>query len=198
MRTRRGATPQVPGKMALPLEDAQRLADELVRKLGPACEQILIAGSIRRRRELVGDIELVALPRYHVMSDMFGNEVARESLLDVALEQLGLTFSKNGERQKQFAWRGFGVDLFIPGSPERWGMIATIRTGSADFAKWLVTPRSAGGAMPGNLRERDGRIWQGATTLETPEEADVFKVLGLDWILPEERTAGRWARRQLP
>lgn len=29
--------------------------------------------------------------------------------------------------------------------------------------------------------------------LETPEEADVFRAIGLAWIPPEARTAGRWS-----
>lgn len=184
--------------MALPIEDAQRLADDLVCRLGPACEQILIAGSIRRRQALVGDVELVALPRYHVTCDMFGFETSRESALDGALAALGVGLAVHGQRQKRFFWRGFQVDLFIPASPERWGMIATIRTGSADFSRWLVTPKSGGGAMPNNMRCQDGLIWCGATALDSDSEDKVFRVLELDWIPPEERIAGRWSRPHLP
>ena len=47
----------------IPIEVARRVADRLVTVLAPACERIEIAGSIRRQRPTVGDIELVAIPR---------------------------------------------------------------------------------------------------------------------------------------
>jgi len=34
----------------------------------------------------------------------------------------------------------------------------------------------------------EGRIWRGATALQTPEEEDVFAAIGLDFIPPEKRT----------
>lgn len=47
----------------MPLAQALDLAVELQDLLAPACERIQIAGSIRRLRETVGDLELVAIPR---------------------------------------------------------------------------------------------------------------------------------------
>lgn len=71
---------------------------------------------------------------------------------------------------------GVGVDLFIA-SRETWGCVATIRTGSADFTHWLVTPRR-----------------QGGRAFETREELDVFAALDVAWVEPAERAAGRWRR----
>lgn len=48
------------------LEQAQRLAQQLVVDLEPACERIEVAGSIRRQRSQVKDIELVVIPRWSV------------------------------------------------------------------------------------------------------------------------------------
>lgn len=45
------------------LAAARRMADRLLALLAPACERIAIAGSIRRGVPLVGDIEIVAMPR---------------------------------------------------------------------------------------------------------------------------------------
>jgi DNA polymerase/3'-5' exonuclease PolX len=42
---------------------------------------------------------------------------------------------------------------------------------------------------------RDARIWQRGIVLSTPEEADVFRLIGLAWIPPEERERGQWRRR---
>jgi DNA polymerase/3'-5' exonuclease PolX len=42
---------------------ARRVADELVEALTPRCEQICIAGSLRRGKSEVGDIEILYVPR---------------------------------------------------------------------------------------------------------------------------------------
>lgn len=47
----------------LPLIAVVPVAEGLIRQLLPGCERIEVAGSIRRGRPDVGDIELVAIPR---------------------------------------------------------------------------------------------------------------------------------------
>ena len=51
----------------------------------------------------------------------------------------------------------------------------------------IVTQKSKGGLCPDDLIFRDGRIWRADTALSTPEEADVFLCLGLEWIDPWKR-----------
>jgi len=55
----------------VPLADARVIAESLMAALGPGCERIEIAGSIRRGRPDVGDIELVAIPRIEQIRDGF-------------------------------------------------------------------------------------------------------------------------------
>ena len=50
-------------KQRMPLVTARVLAERIVDELRPFCERIEIAGSIRRRRPLCGDVDLVALPK---------------------------------------------------------------------------------------------------------------------------------------
>lgn len=45
------------------LEQAQSIAEELRRELEPGCERIEIAGSIRRKKPEVKDIELCLIPK---------------------------------------------------------------------------------------------------------------------------------------
>ncbi len=47
-----------------PLAEGEAIASALVADLEPYCARIQVAGSIRRRKEMVGDIEIVAIPRY--------------------------------------------------------------------------------------------------------------------------------------
>lgn len=177
-----------------PFSEAYAVAIDLMNRLDRACDRLLIAGSIRRQKPEIGDIELVVLPRMEPVTDLFGENVPglARSALDDALAQLGeLHYTRNGERYKQFEYEGRSIDLFIA-TPETWGCVATIRTGSADFSKWLVTARKYGGACPSHLHFKDGRIWNGASALETPGEHDVFAALGIEWIEPAERREGRW------
>lgn len=44
------------------LETAQKVAEAVVKKLSPYCERLAVAGSIRRRRPRVHDIDMVVIP----------------------------------------------------------------------------------------------------------------------------------------
>jgi DNA polymerase/3'-5' exonuclease PolX len=52
------------GKTHRPLPDAERIVAAIVADLAPSCARIQVTGSVRRRKEVVGDIEMVAIPRY--------------------------------------------------------------------------------------------------------------------------------------
>lgn len=54
------------GKLLLPV--AQSWAEALVAHLRPHCTRIHIAGSIRRQKEWVKDIEIVCIPKYREMT----------------------------------------------------------------------------------------------------------------------------------
>lgn len=75
------------------------------------------------------------------------------------------------------------LDVYIA-SPETWGSITTLRTGSADFARALVTAwKQRGGRFQG------GRVYcPGGALADTPEERDVFRVTGYRWVEPERRS----------
>lgn len=187
-------------KNRIPLERAALLAAELVDLLRDVCTRVEVAGSIRRRRPDVGDIEIVAIPRYEVVqADLFapGEGLNRNLLSARCLElvdddTLEHRLDVNGHRAfgqkyKRLTYRGVALDLFSP-DDDTWGVILAIRTGPADFSHRLVTTRSHAGLLPNWLAVREGRIWRGVTPLATPEERDVFEAVGLDWIEPPDRT----------
>jgi DNA polymerase/3'-5' exonuclease PolX len=177
----------------IPYAAALEVAQALRTALDLACDRTLIAGSLRRQKTEVGDLELVIQPKAEPILDMFGAVVGQQNLLDERLAVLGITtFTKNGERYKQFTWEGISVDLFVA-TPETWGCVATIRTGSADFTRWLVTKKRQGGACPEMYSFKGGRIWAGSKALDTSEERHVFDLLELDWIEPAARIG--WVSR---
>lgn len=131
----------------IPLELATSIADELIYQLRPGCNRIMVAGSIRRRRPMVGDIELVAIPRINKITDMFGNLVEDKNYLLPLLERYPKPFPKNGPKQKQIDLGDVMLDLYITDF-DRWPVIYTLRTGSAEFSHWLVKHKRHGGALP--------------------------------------------------
>jgi len=59
------------------LEEAQVIAEKTKALLAPYCERIEIAGSIRRKKPDVGDIELVAIPKPYNIG-LFESGIATE------------------------------------------------------------------------------------------------------------------------
>jgi hypothetical protein len=194
-------------KQRIPLAEADALVAEVLELLRPATEQIAVAGSIRRRRPEVGDIEIVAIPRFDETqepADLFGTMVTRSvNALDALCARLLVdgTFhgrlDKNGRqaigsKYKRLLFRGFGLDLFC-GTPENWGVLLAIRTGPATFAHAFVTnvghmtrPAYAGaehkprpGLLPRGMRVGEGnQLWgPDGRLIETPTEAAFFEAI---------------------
>ncbi len=175
------------------------IAETLVGRFESACERIEIAGSLRRLRPEVHDIDIVLQPRMIARKDLFGNVNGEFSLLDERLGGIG-EFKKNGSRQKQL-WlpeHEIHVELWIVLPPSQWGVVLTLRTGPADFSHWVVTPRQHGGAMPSYLRCQDNVIWNGKTPLAVPEERDFFQLLELSWMEPQNRKPQMWLPKRTP
>lgn len=200
-----------PNKARMPLGIAQTLAEELAALLAPACERIEIAGSIRREKADVGDIEIVFVPRVGTATDLFGATVeTRWSALDklcgklLGDGRLSYRLNEKGARawgpQNKLAWfhsTSGGVmaaDLFAT-TREQWGVYFVVRTGDADFSRLLVTERRAGGALPGGWKIKGWRLHTtGKRVSDTPEEMDFFGALGLPVIPPRERSAATLKR----
>ncbi len=194
-------------KRRIPLAQAEELAAELVSLLSPSCDRISVAGSIRRRRPEVGDVELVAIPlviERERPTGLFESEIVREDQLAVSCETLfdrkdqygrqiwTKRLDSNGRHawgplHKRATWRGFAVDLFCA-TPANWGWILLLRTGSREFNQRLVTERRKGGCMPEWLQSKGGMLMSSGQLVPTPTEESVFLALGLEFVPPELRT----------
>jgi DNA polymerase (family 10) len=183
----------------IPLERARRIAEDLVALLEPTCERIAIAGSIRRRKPTVHDIEIVALPRDEQVLGLWrsrGRIDALEGLLEhqlklgtLALRDVGdgsRPVYRNGPKYKALVYRGISVDLFVVRPPAQWGVIFALRTGPGDWNKRLVSE-----CQRYLRRVQDGQVWVLGKPVATPEEEDFFEVLGQPWVPPEDRCAER-------
>ena len=196
----------------MPLETARFIAQGLIKDMRPFCERIEIAGSIRREVEIVKDIELVCVPKIQVEEvpvGLFGETVKVETNLFhqwamSAGEGRPLWIKTGTSETIPWApksdgkyWRGverlsrMKIDIFLC-TPVNWGAIFLIRTGNADFSQAVVTH-----GKNINRRFEGGKLTIAGVPIETPEEEDVFRQLGLRYVEPKMRRSVRDVR-QLP
>lgn len=196
----------------IPLADARFVAATALEVLAPACERIEIAGSVRRGANTCGDVEVVCIPKLGEPGrDLFGEAIGEppDELHDLcdALRASGRMIPRLNKLGRESWGRKLKWMFFYPNAgnwkwpeamaldvyacdAETWGATLAIRTGPADFSHRLVTPKAAGGYCPAPLQFKGWRIVERASgePLPTPEEADVFEALGMDWIEPGERS----------
>lgn len=189
-----------------PIEFMQRVAVGVMSLIVDCCERLEIAGSIRRGKPLVGDVELVAVPKFA------GEENLLLTRLDTLLKAgyVRKRLNKNGHaiswgnRYRAMLAGSVPVDVFMVLPDREWGPTMLLRTGPGTGNQVLVTPRGVRnrdgyeGVMPKRLAWKDGALWLGERQLETPEERDVFRWLELPYMLPSERNVANyqlWSQR---
>lgn len=185
------------------IHSARHLANEILEHIAPFCERAEIAGSVRRGKADVKDIEIVCIPKPRGRPS-FGDakpfktelDALLYSLCNSAASPLRMKALKGGDKYKQFhiPKAGVNLDLFIVTPPAQWGVQFVIRTGPAEFSQWVVTQARKGGALPDHCKVDQGAVWRTAgdsmwEVLPTPEEQDFFNLLHLDWKEPGERRA---------
>jgi DNA polymerase/3'-5' exonuclease PolX len=177
---------------------ALKLAGKWVEAFAAHCERIEIAGSVRRLKPEVKDIEIVAIPKVTSVTDLFGESLGEISALEDCIQGYRDAFEimKNGPKYKKLMLpEGIAVDLFIVTPPAQWGVQFMIRTGPAEFSRWMVTKRMLGGALPNHCYVDKGSVWDGKNGQQIcmPEEQDYFRFCGLAWREPRLRAAN-WRR----
>jgi DNA polymerase/3'-5' exonuclease PolX len=194
----------------IPFPDAYEAAVELKTLLQGSCERIQIAGSVRRRKAIVHDIEIVAIPAIgeRPKPGLFADETERVNLLEERVAGLLAEASsplearqvenrrqdgsvdvqqKLGSAYKALTWHGIPVDLFVTDA-DRWGCIFALRTGPGDWNVRLVMDcRRVNRSVAG------GRVLHLGKPVPTPEERDFFAALGQPWVEPWERSVERVA-----
>ena len=179
------------------LADAQAVAGELVHLLDPHCERLEVAGSVRRCRSDVHDVELLAIPKVARQLDLFGDVAEELSELDIYLDALvdsGSLLHRRPNKLGRYTYgplnkllvhvpTGIPVDVFST-TAENWGMALLVRTGPAEFNIRVMSRfRELGmrGHAYGGVTDQAGR------EITCPDEATVFELLGWAFVESEDR-----------
>lgn len=168
------------------LANGEAIAAKIIATLAPMCERIEVAGSIRRRRQSVGDVDIVLLPK----ADQLPGIVAR---LDRNTE-----VKSNGETNsvRILDVPKIGpvqIDVFVAhgGKPglfdsecSNFGTLFLCRTGSTRHNIRIVQRAKDLGLKWDPYRgilNAQGKVIAGA------EEADIYRVLDLPFQEPQNR-----------
>lgn len=183
-------------KTKWPHAEALRVAEELQAMISPACKRIAIAGSLRRWKPEVGDIELLFVPILSERPDgLFDrrivdvcSEVVEKLLADGVL-------AKRPNVNGHFTWgernklaihvpSGIPVDLF--GTTEaNWFVSLVIRTGSKETNLRLTNGAIRRGATLNAYGS--GVTWSDGTQTAATSEQHVFEMCGVLYLPPERR-----------
>lgn len=185
-------------KQRWPRSDAMAVAEEIIDRLTPCCLRIAIAGSLRRGKPDVGDIEILYVPKTSERPDgLF--DTRNYSVADEVIETLlneGY-FHKRPSKVGVYTWgesnklaihskSGIPVDLFST-DEKKWWVSLVIRTGSAETNLRLTTGAN-------KLNRTLHAYGYGTTDRATGEtthatsERGVFELCGVPYLEPEKRT----------
>lgn len=188
---------EAPTKPRYPRAGALVVAGELIHHLGPHCTRLAIAGSLRRHKSHVGDVEILYIPKFEERPvDLLDKGL--HSLADEAIARLldAGTLAKRLSKTGGTAWgeknklalhtaSGIPVDLFAA-DDTNWHNYLVCRTGPADSNTRIAT-----------AAQQRGWKWNpygtGFTHLTTGDrhhchsEESVFAFVGLPFHPPEDR-----------
>jgi DNA polymerase/3'-5' exonuclease PolX len=188
----------------VPLEAARAKALEIMTALGPHTERLEVAGSIRRGKPRVKDIDLVVIPKMKSRTALFGSacemdgtdfyEAVKDAVLSLTSEGPRL-LRGNASIHPHAGAATIAVDIYIA-TPESWATLLLIRTGSAEHNIWMCSRAKACG----------GRLHADGSGLEVPgqydaiaqrtvnsrvirarDEEEIFKAMGIPYAEPGQR-----------
>jgi DNA polymerase/3'-5' exonuclease PolX len=178
---------------------AMAVADEILRWLDPSCFQTAVAGSIRRGKPMVSDVEILFIPRSEKQrdpADMFGwltvnladQVIAQMEKAGVLARRKSITGTETyGKLNKLMIHRASGipVDLFTEPSANDWWRSLVIRTGPKELNIRLIETAARYGvkvhAYGVGLTREDG------SPIVCTSEEEFFDICGVPFIAPKAR-----------
>jgi hypothetical protein len=162
------------------------IAQKMAGMLKIACDQLYIAGSLRRGKPDVKDAELVAVPK------IIDGQNALWWLLEKLLEEGSIQkapygetgTTRWGEKYRGLLYKDLKIEIFSS-LPNALGYQYWLRTGPGD-SNMLLMKLLKSKAAP--FRVEDGQVWWNDVALNIPDEKAWFKLLGIPPIAPGQRT----------
>lgn len=186
-----------PEKVKRPYKAAMDVAESLVAELGKHCERIQIAGSLRRGKAQVGDIEILYIPFWDVRAkpgEFFEKEpyALTDRVFQWWLDSGLITkrLSKDGvpawgaqNKLGVHARTGIPVDFFGT-TLSNWWMSLVIRTGSKETNIRLATGAKRLGR---HLHPYGSGVSEHGTMITATSEEHVFALCGVAYLPPHKR-----------
>ncbi len=170
---RRGLAMYQASKERMPLGRALPIAEEIARQIEalPGTSRVIIAGSARRMKETVGDIDILTI----------AEDGAATIQAFVQFPQVREVLAAGDTKGSVILHNGLQVDLRVV-PEESYGAALHYFTGSqAHNIKIRTLARERG------LKVNEYGIFRGEERIGGEHEEDVFRALGMPWIPPELR-----------
>lgn len=174
------------------LNEAEGIANKVRQHILPAMDRVEVAGSIRRQKPIVGDIEICGIPADRERLISLLSDVGQHIKPGVP-GAVPWTPKVTAKYLRVRLEEGMNLDVFLA-TPDNWGGLYMMRTGSGAspdgntfhgfipgiFGRWKKM--SGGGRMTECMPTMpDG------TQLPVAEEQDFFDLLEMDFVPPQER-----------
>lgn len=168
------------------LPHARALADKIAAALAPLCERIQVAGSVRRGRPVVNDLDFVVMLKPGELMAFRQRASAQASVVKSG-DDIYIIRLKDGTQVDFYFARPPSRDLLVP-IAGNWGTVLLCRTGSKEHNIYLAQQAQRLGykweTMIGVTHAVD---YSGRSVLASETEEEIFQALGLDFIPPERR-----------
>lgn len=185
-------------KTRIPRAQAIAVARELCEAFKPVTTRLVVAGSLRRRKETVGDVEIVYVPTWleHQVGLFPGDvepvdqaarvidELRQRDVIRPRLGQLNQTLWGPKNKLAEHVTTRIPVDLFAT-AEDCWWNYLVCRTGGRETNERIATAALAKGWKWHPYR--DGFTDERGRVVPVKSERDVFELVGLEYLEPWDR-----------
>jgi len=160
------------GKSRIPLSMALKVVREVIKPLSSVSESISPAGSLRRMKETIGDIDILATGKK--TEDIINTFVRQPYVKDIIAKG-------DTKASVRTSYEDLQVDLRVV-EKDSWGAALLYFTGSKAHNIKL-----RGIAKERGLKISEYGVFKGTKRIAGRTEQEVYKTLGIPWIPPEIR-----------
>lgn len=176
------------------LNEAQSIAGEIIDLLQPAFVNLHIAGSVRRGKPQVSDIEIVGIPVSTTLFKQLTSTLELDGIItrhDYQQDHHKPMY-RWGDTYRGFDYKGVLIEVFCA-EPDTFGYIYWLRTGPGDANTTVMTYLKQ---YQSPVRMSDGAVWyveyhgdeyEKISQLRVPDEHTLFDLINVPFVPPESR-----------